>query len=338
MKFFVSYRRKSWPFTHQLVDKLRERMNAEIFLDYQSIDEADFEASILHHLRKSDAVLLIVSEYTFAPQSIFRDNDWVRREIREALRLKKRIIVVFIDDQIIPENIPSDIRDIHKMQGIFFRAEYFDAAVERLAEYIDKIMPQQLIRMEGDEEETEPARPPESLTFDEAMDALSEGDFDYGISLLESLRADGFQPEFFSLDEVLAVAKNLRALVQRRIRALAAYRNIAALAKNAFMLPQARSAWEAFRKEYPEFTTDPDNLVLKLQPMPPRRIEEIIASRSARSAADLSLDDILRYFIDSPVDDKSPHDDDDRPAALPSGVIAPTPRPKPAPANHTAPK
>lgn len=64
-KLFISYRRKSWPFTHCLADELRERLDAEIFVDFTDVDEADFERAILRHLRESDAVLLVISEHTF---------------------------------------------------------------------------------------------------------------------------------------------------------------------------------------------------------------------------------------------------------------------------------
>src|SRR5690606_7996748 len=94
---FISYRRKSWPFTHRLAEELYRRLDAEIFVDFTGVDEADFEHAILRNLRESDAVLLVVSEHTFAADRIHRDNDWVRREIREALVHHKQLILVCVD-------------------------------------------------------------------------------------------------------------------------------------------------------------------------------------------------------------------------------------------------
>lgn len=60
-KLFLSYRRKSWPFTHRLADELKRRLDADLFVDYSGVDQADFEKSILSHLRASGAVLLVIS-------------------------------------------------------------------------------------------------------------------------------------------------------------------------------------------------------------------------------------------------------------------------------------
>ncbi len=141
MKLFVSYRRNSWPFTQRLAEKLERRLDAEIFIDYKSIDEARFAASIMKHLSESQAVLLIVSDTTFAPHLIHRERDWVRREIRRALELDKPIIQAFVDGQPIPGELPSDIEAIREMQGVNFYSDYFNAALIKLVGFIVKATP-----------------------------------------------------------------------------------------------------------------------------------------------------------------------------------------------------
>lgn len=153
MKVFVSYRRKSWPIVRHLAIELGKRLEAIVFVDLTSIDEADFEKSILRNLREADAFILIVSEYTFASERIHDPNDWVRREVREALRLKKPTILVLLDGILPPEDIPEDIRAIRRMQGIKFYPEYFDEAVTDLATFISKITP---IRLRYDEAQLDP--------------------------------------------------------------------------------------------------------------------------------------------------------------------------------------
>jgi hypothetical protein len=137
-KLFISYRRKSWPFTHRLADELAQRLDAEIFVDFTGIDEDDFERSILRNLRESDAVLLIVSEYTFA-ERIQRDGDWVRREIREALVKNIPMILVCVDGLLPPPGLPEDIADVSRKQGINFYPEYWKPAIENLCEFIVRI-------------------------------------------------------------------------------------------------------------------------------------------------------------------------------------------------------
>src|SRR5262249_37105876 len=114
MKLFISYRRKSWAFTQRLDEALTAATGADIFVDYEGIDDTHFEESILRHLSESDAILLIITEYTFAPERINQPDDWVRREIVTALKLKKPIVLVAVDGLYPPppDKLPEDIREI----------------------------------------------------------------------------------------------------------------------------------------------------------------------------------------------------------------------------------
>lgn len=143
MELFISYRRKSWPFSHRLAEELKHYISCDIFIDYASIDETDFESSILRHLAESAGVLLVVSEHTFAPERIHNDDDWVRREIALALRLEKPIVLALIEGTSLPSptDLPGDIQDITRMQGIPFYPEFFHEAVQRLARFISQVIP-----------------------------------------------------------------------------------------------------------------------------------------------------------------------------------------------------
>jgi len=102
LKVFVSYRRKSWAFTHRMVGDLKQYLDAEIFVDVAGSYEADFETSILNRLRAADVVLLVVSEETFSPR-IQQDGDWVRKEISLALTLRKPIVLIAVDGLFPPD-------------------------------------------------------------------------------------------------------------------------------------------------------------------------------------------------------------------------------------------
>jgi hypothetical protein len=140
MQIFMSYRHKDWSFARSLKNALHEYVDAEIFIDFEGVDEANFDSSIMRHLRTSDAYLLIVSEHTFADR-IFRPGDWMRREILEALTLNIPITCAFINGHLVPADIPDEIRLIRNMQGISFYPEFFDAAVEKLGRFITKVTP-----------------------------------------------------------------------------------------------------------------------------------------------------------------------------------------------------
>lgn len=137
-KIFISYRRKSWPSAHKLAEDLGKILDAEIFIDFKSIDDSDFEKSILRNLRDSDVVVVIVTEDTFSDR-IREDSDWVRREIREAMSLEKPIVLALFDGMLPPNDLPSDIKEISKKEGIRFFPDFFDEGVSRLARFIAKI-------------------------------------------------------------------------------------------------------------------------------------------------------------------------------------------------------
>ncbi len=141
MKLFISYRRKSWSFTTLLAEKLKAQIEADIFVDMTGIDETDFEQSISRHLRESDIVLVIITEYTFIQERIHEEKDWVRREIALALDLKKPIIPILVDGihLPLPTELPANIQDIRRMEGIAFYADYFDAGIQNLANFIRRI-------------------------------------------------------------------------------------------------------------------------------------------------------------------------------------------------------
>ena len=139
LNVFVSYRRKSWAFTHRMAGDLKQHLDADIFVDVSGVDQADFETSILSHLRASDLVLLVVSEYTFS-ERIHNADDWVRREIALALTMRKPIVLIAVEGLFPPDaaSLPADIRGVTRMQGIKFYPEFWDAALKQLAEFIPK--------------------------------------------------------------------------------------------------------------------------------------------------------------------------------------------------------
>ena len=206
-KLFISYRRKSWAFTHRMADELAHRLDAEIFVDLDSIDEDDFEHAILKHLRKSDAVLLVVSEHTFADR-IHKDDDWVRREIREALNHNIPIVLVAVEGLYPPSGLPEDIKDIARKQGIAFYPEFFTAACDRLAEFVVTIGAAQHLAAS--------VAPPVDLTssspankqikgrqnLNEAIELLDNNDFAKGIFILEELLEQGFKTRVIDIQAV----------------------------------------------------------------------------------------------------------------------------------------
>lgn len=263
-KLFISYRRKSWPFTHRLAEELRERLEAEIFVDFTGVDEDNFERSILRNLRASDAMLLVVSDQTFAPDRIHRDDDWVRREIREALTHDIPIVLVCVDALLPPADLPEDIAAVRGKEGVNFYPEYWQAAVERLCAFIVKIgaaKPRKAGSAATPGDETVQPRPPRKETgqkpvaglesFNEALQLLEKGDYDRALFLLEALQEQGYQPRHADL-------KQLIAEVEGRQRARQEYLEIVALTRSRLTEKQARAAWYEWCRAHPQWIVELD--------------------------------------------------------------------------------
>lgn len=281
-KLFISYRRKSWGFTHRLADELRERLDAEVFVDVDSIDQSDFEKSILKHLRQSDAVLLVVSDTTFIDR-IHRDDDWVRREIREALTLGLPLVMVNVDGLLPPSGLPDDIKAVARMQGVNFYPEFFTPAVERLTDFVTRVSSVRRKGITGVANITlEPAtlvatgtveNPPErqisSKAFlDEALDLLEQGDYPKAIFLLEELQSNGFKSRVLNIEDLLRDAVAHQVQAEHRREAQLDYEEITSLFKRRVTRERGLLAFQNWQMEYADVADELD--IENIRSQPPR--------------------------------------------------------------------
>lgn len=260
-KIFISYRRKSWGFTHRLADQLRERLDADVFVDVDSIDQTDFESAIVNHLRKSDVVLLVISETTFADR-IHRDDDWVRREIRETLERKIPLALVCVEGLLPPSGLPDDIKDLARMQGVNFYPEYFTPGVEKLTDFVTKVSPIRRRTAPLPAPPSDPA-PAERLiggraTLDEALALMEKDDYDKAIFLLEALRDSGYTSRFFKVDDLLETARKHTREAERRRTAQIEYEDIAPVVKSRVTRQQGLAAFQQWYVEYPDLVESLD--------------------------------------------------------------------------------
>ncbi|MEL6404945.1 MAG: SUMF1/EgtB/PvdO family nonheme iron enzyme [Chloroflexota bacterium] len=238
-KIFISYRRKSVAFTLLLANKLSQQIDADIFVDFETIDESDFETSIMKHLRESDVFLLMVTEHTFADR-IHMDSDWVRKEIRTALEHEVPIVLVSENGLFPPSNLPDDIREIRNKQGIEFYPAYFDAAVARLVRFLVKAtnvrlkpespapapdesqqLPVPKDHIEDivvEQEEVTNANGHKILA--DALSAYDAKDYAQALFLFEALQDIDYQTRGIDINETMAKARELHEREKRKQRLL----------------------------------------------------------------------------------------------------------------------
>jgi hypothetical protein len=281
-KLFISYPSESWNFAQRIAEKLAERLDESIFIDYRSIDQADFASAILTHLQASQAVLLIVTEFTFA--DIHRDRDWVRLEIRTALENRIPIVLVRENGLLPPDDLPDDVKGVQRSQGVPFYREYFDPGIDMLAAFLVRIgvgtpksagTPPKLIEPTPAPIPTADPEPEQRViggqrSLDEAADLLEAGDHDKALLILETLREQGGLRQLTAklVADLIAEAQARRAAAERRREASLDYETIAAVAKRKLTEASARAEFTAWCQRCPDLVEelDTDHLRARFQP------------------------------------------------------------------------
>lgn len=111
---FISYRRENGFWMAQFIrDKLEEK-GLHCFLDLEEVRSGLFGEKILSAIKEAHTFILILSKNALTRCSY--EDDWVRKEIIEAVRWHKVIIPVMFDDFKWPkkwnESMPDEIKKL----------------------------------------------------------------------------------------------------------------------------------------------------------------------------------------------------------------------------------
>src|SRR5450432_1182719 len=87
---FISYRRSvSRHLARSIALDLRAH-DYDVFFDVDTVDNGEFDQIVLHQIALRTHFVLVLSRG--ALERCTNENDWLRREIEEALRLKRNIV------------------------------------------------------------------------------------------------------------------------------------------------------------------------------------------------------------------------------------------------------
>ncbi len=138
---FISYRRDGGDMTAMyFYQALRER-GYKVFYDLEVLRAGKFNEALLDSIQSCKDFVLILS-----PHALDRcddPNDWVRREIAEALRTKKNIVPVMLKGFAFPEKLPEEIDDVRYQNGLTCTTEYFEESINRLCDRYLNSLPAQ---------------------------------------------------------------------------------------------------------------------------------------------------------------------------------------------------
>ncbi len=126
---FIAYRRTNIYIARAIYQNLRQH-GFDAFIDYESIDSGDFDKIILNQISARAHFLILLT-----PGSVERlamPGDWLRREIEHALKMKRNIVPLMMED--------FDFRDaeIHFTGALAVIPQY--NAIRVIPDYFDEVM------------------------------------------------------------------------------------------------------------------------------------------------------------------------------------------------------
>ncbi|MBN1566671.1 MAG: toll/interleukin-1 receptor domain-containing protein [Acidobacteria bacterium] len=135
---FISYRREGGADTARLIRAALEARGYSAFLDVESLGASHFDERLFAAIEQAPNFLLILS-----PGSLDRchePDDWLRREIGHALATGRNIVPLLKDGFVFPPagNLPADLADLSRHNGIPMSHVYFDAAIDKLVAFLNQ--------------------------------------------------------------------------------------------------------------------------------------------------------------------------------------------------------
>ena len=141
---FISYRRDDEPATAgRFRDRLTSKgMRYNVFMDVAAIDGGVYFAKEIEAaINGCDVFLAFIGSDWKGTDNVNRleqKDDYVRFELRTAMLREKRIVPVLVDGAKMPSaNLPSDIRNISKINAVVLRNSHFDTDCENLIRIVD---------------------------------------------------------------------------------------------------------------------------------------------------------------------------------------------------------
>jgi hypothetical protein len=144
---FLCYRRADEPFATALlgtalIDRLGER---RVFLDTVSLDRGrPFEAKMVAAARRADVMLVVVGDAWDRGRNrerLDRGDDWVRTEILQAKDADRRIVLVLVERDPGPIDLPAALDFLGDCETVVLRRPDVSATVADIADTITGASP-----------------------------------------------------------------------------------------------------------------------------------------------------------------------------------------------------
>lgn len=247
MKIFVSYARVDKPYCIRIIETLHAH---EVWCDQRLYAGQDWWKEILRRLEWCEVFV-----YLLSPDSVA--SLYCRRELELALRLKRDIIPVLINNETV---LPETMKDWQYV-------DLCDAlTVENISQLLNAILMVERQRTSApvapsvaDESgiSSAPSANPARL-ISEGVRALENSEYDRAIMLLKQAKATGYESRFVRLDKLIQTAQSALNDRSQTRNVEREYQNIVALFAFESTRELACEALAEFRREFGDY--DPQGL------------------------------------------------------------------------------
>ena len=131
---FISYRRQGGRSYARILQQALERRGYRCFFDYDSLQDGEFNEEIYGAIKAAPNFLLVLTDG--ALERCRNEGDWVRIEIEQAQRFKKKIIPVVPSGQptnLFPDGLPGRLAELANLQTTSLNMEnLFDESINKM--------------------------------------------------------------------------------------------------------------------------------------------------------------------------------------------------------------
>jgi hypothetical protein len=136
---FISYKRKTAAAQARLIRTHLLQHGLRVFMDVTDLGSGFFDESLLNRIAETRNFILILAPH--ALDHCMNERDWLRREVRQAITLRRNIIPVGLRGFQFPKELPEDIRDLPRDQGVEYSHEFFEAMMEKIVDLLQTDAP-----------------------------------------------------------------------------------------------------------------------------------------------------------------------------------------------------
>jgi membrane-associated phospholipid phosphatase len=133
---FISYRRGQGSQLARVIHSELERRGIPCFLDVDDLQAEHFDDRLLQEIEKAPNFILVLS-----PGALDRcrePEDWLRREVVHAMKMKRNIVPLMVEGFQFPtpDQLPEDMKDLWRHNGVTYSHEYFTATLDKLQGFL----------------------------------------------------------------------------------------------------------------------------------------------------------------------------------------------------------